>query len=79
MAFFLVRPSFEIQDEHILYEDDMKNLNQLEESLDPRIIHYCQILKAHKKKCPICSWPRFYPIWRRLCRSCIKIFQRKIF
>ena len=79
MACPFFKPSFEVQEEHVLYKADMRNLKQLQKSLDLRVIHYCQILEAHKKKCPICSWPRLYPIWRHLCQSCTKIFQRKIF
>lgn len=79
MAFFMLKPSADVQDEHILYEDDMRNLEFLEQVLDPRVVHYCEILRAHKRICPICSWPRMYPIWRRLCQVCTKIFRRKVF
>jgi len=79
MAFPLFKITGRVQQDHILYGEDAMNLGDLGNSLDPRVVHYCKILEAHKKECPICSWPRFYPKWRKFCQLCIRVFKRKVF
>ena len=79
MPFPLFKINYEAQEEHALYAEDTANLEQLEKSLDPRVIHYCVTLRAHKAKCQICAWPRFYPRWRRFCQFCTKFFKKRIF
>ena len=67
-----------IQEEHILLREDVSRLLELSESLDPRIMHYCKILRNHKNACPICSWPRLYPFIRKTNRLLKAIFLRKV-
>ena len=79
----MANPFFRIkrdaQEDHALYGGDIRQLIQLEKSQDPRVVHYCSILRYHKKRCPICSWPRAYPFFRYLFRGLRKFFMRKVF
>jgi len=74
--FFKIKQS--VQEQHTLLRDDVAQLTELVQSLDPRVIHYCKLLKAHKQLCPICSWPRLYPFIRKTNRLLRSIFLRKV-
>jgi len=74
--FFKIR--HRIQEEHILLREDVRRLPEISVSLDPRVIHYCEILRRHQTLCPICSWPRLYPFIRKISRLLRIIFLRKI-
>lgn len=76
LPFFKIKSK--VQEEHTLFRDDVIYLSELEKNRDPRVMHYCKALKAHKKVCPICSWPRAYSFIRKTERTTRSILLRKI-
>lgn len=72
------RISGEVQEEHMLYGEDVSNLQELSSSMDPRVVSYCRVLRAHKSRCPLCSWPRLYPFIRRSSQFFRRMFLRKL-
>lgn len=71
--------SSKIQNKHCLVRNDVAQLAALSKNSDPRVIHYCTILRAHRRECPICSWPRLYPFIRKTKRVLRIIICRKVF
>ena len=78
MASPFIRISGEVQEEHSLYGQDAMNLAHLSTSQDPRVTEYCKLLCAHKVRCPICSWPRVYPLIRHTAQLFRRVFMRKL-
>jgi len=74
--FFKIR--HKVQEDHILLRDDVLRISELSSKLDPRVIHYVKKLNAHKRVCPICSWPRLYPFIRKMNRVLRTILLRKV-
>ena len=68
-----------VQDKHCLVRNDVAQLEELSRSRDPRVIFHCTILRAHKRECPLCSWPRLYPFVRKIKRFVRVITSRKVF